>query len=54
MQDYAIAQAVSYWLPTATARVRSQCRVGSVVDEVALEWVFSEYFGFPYQLLHMH
>jgi hypothetical protein len=33
--------------------------VGYVVDKVALEQVFSEYFGFPYQfsfhrLLHIH
>jgi hypothetical protein len=60
--DYgrAIAQAVSRWLSTAAARVRSWSgQVGFVVDKVALGQVFSEYFGFPcqssvHQLLHNH
>jgi hypothetical protein len=42
----AIAQAVSRWLPTAAARV---WQVGFVVDKMAPEQVFSEYFGFPCQ-----
>jgi hypothetical protein len=47
---HAIAQADSRWLPTAAAWVRSGSgQVGFVVDKVALGWVFSEYFGFPYQ-----
>jgi hypothetical protein len=53
----AIAQAVSRWLPTATARVR--CQV--MWDLWWTKWgqVFSEYFGFPcqssfHQLLHNH
>jgi hypothetical protein len=55
LQGRAIAQAVSRWLPTAAARVQ----VGFVVDKVALEQVFSEYFGFPcpssfHQLRHHH
>jgi hypothetical protein len=29
-------------------------QVGFVVDKVALGQVFSEYFGFPCQLLHNH
>jgi hypothetical protein len=46
----AIAQAVSRWLPTAAARVRARVwQVGFVVKKVALEQVFSEYFGFPCQ-----
>jgi hypothetical protein len=55
-----MAQAVSRWLPTAAARVRSQVNhAGFVVDKVALGQVFSEYFGFPCQssfhhLLHNH
>jgi hypothetical protein len=54
-KGFAIAQAVSRWLPSATIRVR----VGFVVDEVALGQVFSEYFGFPcqssfHQILHYH
>jgi hypothetical protein len=58
--DSAIAQAVSRWLSTAADRVQSQAEhVGFVVDKVALEQVFSEYFGFPckssfHQLLHHH
>jgi hypothetical protein len=42
---YAIAEAVSRWLPTAEAWV---WQVGFVVDKVASGQVFSEYFGFPY------
>jgi hypothetical protein len=43
----AIAQAVSRWFPTATARVRARVsHVGFVVDRVALGLVFSEFFGF--------
>jgi hypothetical protein len=46
----AIAEAVSRWLPTAAVRVRARVwQVGFVVDKVALEQVFSEYFGFPCQ-----
>jgi hypothetical protein len=49
----AIAQAVSRWLPTASARVRTRsCHMGFVVDKVALGQVFSEYFGFSCQLFH--
>jgi hypothetical protein len=45
-----IAEAVRRWLPTATARVRAQVwQVGFVVDKVASEQVFSEFFGFPCQ-----
>jgi hypothetical protein len=56
----AIAQAVSRWLPTAAARVRTRSgHVGFVVDKVALGQVFSEDFGFPcqssfHQILHPH
>jgi hypothetical protein len=56
----AIAQAVSRWLPTATARVRARVsQVGFVVDKVALGQVLFEYFGFPFQssfhqILHHH
>jgi hypothetical protein len=55
-----LAQAVSRWLPTATARVRARVwQVGFVVDKVALGQVFSEYFGFPcqslfHQIFHHH
>jgi hypothetical protein len=56
----AIAQAVSRWLPTAAARVQTQVwSSGILVEKVALEQVFSEYFGFPCQssfhhILHHH
>jgi hypothetical protein len=56
----AIAQAVSRWLPTAAARIRTRVwQVGFVVDKVALGQVFSEYFGllcqsFFHQILHHH
>jgi hypothetical protein len=56
----AIAQAVSRWLPTAAARVRTRSgHAGFVVDKVALGQVFSNYFRFPYQssfhkILHPH
>jgi hypothetical protein len=56
----AIAQAVSRWLPTATARFKPGFgQVGFVVDKVLLGQVFSEYFGFPcqssfHQILHYH
>jgi hypothetical protein len=44
----AIAQAVSRWLPTMAAWVRARSgHVGFVVDKVALEQFFSEYFGSP-------
>jgi hypothetical protein len=55
-----IAQAVSRWLPTAAARVRARVwQVKFVMEKVALEQVFSEYFGFPCQssfhkILHYH
>jgi hypothetical protein len=55
-----IAEAVSRWLPTATARVGAQAgHVGFVVDKVTLGQVFSEYLGFPcqssfHQILHHH
>jgi hypothetical protein len=47
----AIDQAVSRWLPTAALRGSSPGLVmwDSVVDKVALEQVFSKYFGFPCQ-----
>jgi predicted glycosyl hydrolase (DUF1957 family) len=49
----AIDQAVSRWLPTASARVHTRSgHVGFVVDKVALGQVFSEYFGFPCQSFH--
>jgi hypothetical protein len=49
----AIAQAVSRWLPTASARVRFRAEhVGFVVDIATLGQVFSEYFGFPWQSFH--
>jgi hypothetical protein len=60
MQGRAIAQAVSRWLPTAADRVRARVwQVEFVVDKVALEQGFSEYFGFPcqssfHQILHHH
>jgi hypothetical protein len=52
----AIAEAVIPWLPTAASRLRARvCQVRFVVDKVASEQVFSEYFGFPcHQLLHHH
>jgi hypothetical protein len=59
-QGRAVAQAVIRWLPTAAARVRVRAEhVGFVVDEAALEQVFSKYFCFPcqssfYQILHHH
>jgi hypothetical protein len=43
MSGRAIAQAVSRWLPTASARVPVWAEhVGFVVDKVALGQVFSE------------
>jgi hypothetical protein len=60
-QGRAIAQAVSRWLPTATARVQTRVLVmwDFVVNKVALGQVFSEYFGYPcqssfHQFLHNH
>jgi hypothetical protein len=57
----AIAEAVGRWLPSAAARVRARVwQVGFVVDKVASEQVFSEYFDFHcqnrsfHQLLHHH
>jgi hypothetical protein len=56
----ATAQVVSRWLPTAAAWVEpGSGQEGFVVDKVALEQVFSEYFGFPCQslfpqILHPH
>jgi hypothetical protein len=57
----AIAQAVSRWLPTAAARIRTRVwQVGFLVNKVAPGQVFSEYFGFTCQnrsfrqLLHHH
>jgi hypothetical protein len=58
----AIAEADSRWLPTAAARRPGfnpgSGQVGFVVDKVAPEQVFSEYFGFPChsfdQILHPH
>jgi hypothetical protein len=42
----ATAQAVSRWLPTAAARVRSGfVQMGFVVEKVALGQVFSVYFN---------
>jgi hypothetical protein len=51
----AIAQAVSRWLPIAAAQVQ----MGFVVDKVALELVFFDYFSFScqssfHQILHHH
>jgi hypothetical protein len=46
----AVAQAVSRWFPTSTARVRVRVEhVWFVVDKVVLGQVFSEYFDFPCQ-----
>jgi hypothetical protein len=46
----AVAQAVSRWLPTAAAWVRTRAgHVGFVMDKVVPGQVFSEYFGFPCQ-----
>jgi hypothetical protein len=59
-KGYAVAHAVSSWLPTAEARVRVRAEhVGFVVDKTALWQVFSEYFGFScqssfHQILHHH
>jgi hypothetical protein len=57
----AIAEAVSRWLPTTTARVRARVwQVEFLVNKVGLGQVLSEDFGFPYQnltlnqLLHHH
>jgi hypothetical protein len=44
----AVAQAVRRWLPTAVARVRVRAKH---VDKAALVQVFSEYFGFPCQIM---
>jgi hypothetical protein len=42
-----IAEAVSRWLPTAATEVRTRVwQVGFVVDKVASEQVFCEYFDF--------
>jgi hypothetical protein len=61
LSDRALAEAVSRWLPTATAQVRDRVwQVGFVVEKVASGQVFSEYFGYPgqkrsfHQLLHPH
>jgi hypothetical protein len=52
MGGRAIAQAVSRWLPTAAARVRVRAEhVRFMVDKVALGQIFSEYFGFPLQII---
>jgi hypothetical protein len=60
-QGRAIAEAVIRWLPTAAARVRDRVwQVEFVVDKVASEQAFYEYFGFPcqnrifHQVLHPH
>jgi hypothetical protein len=50
--------AVSRWLSTAAARVRSH-HVRFVMDKLALEQVFSTYFGFTchfslHQMLNIH
>jgi hypothetical protein len=56
----AIAQPVNRWLPNAAAWIRVRAEhLGFVVDKVILGEVFSEYFGFPWQLsfhqfLHHH
>jgi hypothetical protein len=54
----AVAQAVSRWLLTEETRVRVWS-IGICGGQVALERVFSEYFGFPckssfHQILHHH
>jgi hypothetical protein len=47
-----MAQAVSCRPLTAAARVRTQVNpVGFVVDKVALEQVFSKFFGFPVNII---
>jgi hypothetical protein len=60
-KGHSIAEAVSRWLPTAAARVRTRFwQVGFVVDKVTSGQVFSEYFSFPcqnhsfHQLFHHH
>jgi hypothetical protein len=46
----AIAEAVSRWLSTSAAPVRTPVgQLGFLVDKVAAGQGFSEYFGFPYQ-----
>jgi hypothetical protein len=48
-----MAQVVSRRSLTAEARVRARAiHVGFVVDKVALEQVFSEFFGFPLSIYH--
>jgi hypothetical protein len=50
MYIYIYIQAVSRLLPTAAAQVRSELKnMGFMVDELAQEQVFSEYFSFPFQ-----
>jgi hypothetical protein len=51
-QGRTVAQAVSRWFPTAAALVRVRAEhVGFVVDKAALGQVFSDYFGFPANLI---
>jgi hypothetical protein len=52
---YAIAEALSRWLPTAAARVRARFwQVRFVVDKVTSGQVFSDYFCFPCQKCSFH
>jgi hypothetical protein len=46
--SHAIAQAISHQLTTTVTQVLSG-HVESVVDEVTLVWVFSEYSGKPWE-----
>jgi hypothetical protein len=49
------AHAVSRWLPTAAARVRTRVsQAGFVVDNVGSGQFFAEHFGFPYQNHSFH
>jgi hypothetical protein len=46
--DHAIGQAVSFWLPTAAARVRAQVRsCGICGGQSDTGKGYSEYLGFP-------
>jgi hypothetical protein len=47
-----IAQAVSRWLPTPSARILFRAACGVCDEQEAMGQVFSEYFGFPYQSFH--
>jgi hypothetical protein len=55
LDGHAIADAVSHWLPTVVAWVRTWVwQEGFVVDKLASGQVFSKYFGFPCQNRSFH